>query len=66
MNAWINEIIRLTNMGRMRFSLLDARYLLPDTKTSVILLFAIMAWILCTWEDRWLNEGTDHRSAQES
>jgi len=63
MSTWINEIIQLTNMGCMRLDLSDARCLLPDTKTSVILLFVIMAWILCTWEDRWLNEGNDHGSA---
>lgn len=63
MSTWINEIIQLTNMGCMRLDLLDARYLLPDTKTSVILLFAVMAWILCTWEDRWLNDRNGHGGA---
>jgi hypothetical protein len=62
MNTWINEIVQLTNMGRMSLDWSDARYLLPDTKTSVILLFIIMAWIVCAWEDRWLNDRNDQRS----
>ena len=62
MNVWINEIVQLTDMGRMSLDLSDVRYLLPDAKTSVILLFVLMVWIFCAWEDRCLNDRNEQRS----
>ena len=64
MNAWIDTIAELMNVGRtgFSFSFSDAGYLLPDARICAILVFCVAFLTFSAWEDRGAEDRRDHES----
>ena len=64
MNAWIDTITELLDVGRngFSFSFSDAGHLLPDVRICGILVLCVAYLMFSAWEDMRPEDKNDHES----